>query len=372
MKRSLIRIALLVLTLILVSFSVIIVNQTAQVVGLAATIAPWFGTVVLWVLLAVYALCIGVPLYLIFRFPKPISPPASEDDPAYPAHLELLRARLATNPHLSGTLVAAQSDIESALASLDLLAEERIRAAASRVFMSTAISQNGSLDVLLVLSAQQKLVLDIAQIYKERPSLGDLMVLYANVAGTALLAGELDELDASEHMEPVLGALLGSVLGAIPGLSAATTVLTNSILSGTANAYLTLRVGVIAQQLSRSVVRPPRRTVRRSAMVKATGMLGGITVDGSKRIVMSVRGVVKGRAGAAVGAAGDNVRSAGGAVRDAGSAAASATAHGVRSVGNSLSSAAEAAAANIRKVGSTAADKLSRTRRKAENPGLEP
>jgi hypothetical protein len=372
MKRSMIRITLLIASLLLVAFTVGVVNQTAQVVTLAGTLAPWFGNIVLWILLAIYAACIGVPLYLIFRFPKPLTAPASEDDLTYPAHLELLKARLAANPHLGGTIAASKAEVEQALKKLDSVAEERTRAAASRVFISTAISQNGSLDILLVLSAQQKLILDIARIYSERPSLRDLLVLYANVAGTAFVAGGLDELDVSEQMEPVLGALMGSALGAIPGLGAATTVLTNSILSGTANAYLTLRVGIIAQQYSRSVVLPPRRNVRRSAMLKATGMLGSITLEGSKRIMISVKNAAKHRAGAAVGAAGDNVRLAGGAVRDGGTAAASATLQGARSVGASLSSAAGAAAASIRRIGSAEAEQLNSTCLPAENPQLEP
>jgi hypothetical protein len=372
MKHSLIRITLLVAGLLLVSFAVVIVNQTVQVVTLAATLAPWFGTVVLWILLAVYASCIGVPVYLVFRFPKPLTPPASEDDPTFPAHLELLKTRLAANPHLAGLSVATQAELEEGLRTLDVIAEERVRAAASRVFISTAISQNGSLDILLVLAAQQKLILEIARIYKERPSPRDLMLLYTNVAGTALVAGELNELDVSEQMEPILGALMGSVLGAVPGLGAATTVLTNSILSGTANAYLTLRVGVIAQQYSRSVVVPPRKTVRRSAMLKASGMLGTIALDGSKRIMVSLKDAAKAKGGAAVGAAGDKIRSAGTVVRDSGVAAASASAQGVRSMGASLSSAAGAAAASIKNVGSTAAEKLSPKRIAAENQQLEP
>ena len=184
------------------------------------------------------------------------------------------------------------------------------------MFITTAISQNGNLDSFLVLAAQSKLVLEIARTYYQRPTLRDLTYLYSNVAATAFVAGELEDLDLSEQVQPIVGALLGSTAGAVPGLGAVTTVFTNSVLTGTANAFLTLRVGVIAQHYCRSVVLPPRRTIRRAAIAQATTMLGGIALAGSKRVMGAVAEAGRNRMGSAIDSIGGSLRSAGSTTLD--------------------------------------------------------
>src|SRR5690606_39938236 len=88
------------------------------------------------------------------------------------------------------------------------------KAAASQVFLTTAISQNGSLDALLVLAAQSRLILQIARVYYQRPTVRDLTYLYSHVAAPALGAAELDDIDVSEQMQPVLPAVLGPSVAA--------------------------------------------------------------------------------------------------------------------------------------------------------------
>src|SRR5690606_13585436 len=131
-----------------------------------------------------YAFCGTVPVYMFLRLPKPLLPPDTEEGPEFAEYLDRLRRRLATNPHLQGVSLATRSEIEVALKSLDAIAEERTKAAASQVFVTTAISQNGSLDSFLVLGAQSKLILEIARIYYQRPTVRDLLSLYSNVAAT--------------------------------------------------------------------------------------------------------------------------------------------------------------------------------------------
>jgi len=41
--------------------------------------------------------CLGVPLFLFVRLPKPLVPPMSDTDPAFPGHLTNLRRRLVKN-----------------------------------------------------------------------------------------------------------------------------------------------------------------------------------------------------------------------------------------------------------------------------------
>jgi hypothetical protein len=112
----------------------------------------------------------------------------------------------------------------------------------------------------------------------------DLIFLYTNVGATAFIAGELEDLDLSEQIQPVLTSVLGSAAGVIPGLGAATNLFVNSVVTGTGNAFLTLRVGAIAKQYCRATVLPERRAIRRVAVVQAASMLGAIARDGAKRV----------------------------------------------------------------------------------------
>jgi hypothetical protein len=284
MRKNLLRIATLLSLLLLISFAVIVVNQTAQLVGLADRVHPVLGTAVFWSLIALYGFCILVPVFLILLLPKPLDPPADELHPDFERHLERLGKRLSRNPLLSDPTIASRAEIESALITLDSAADQRSKAAASQIFVTTAISQNGSLDALLVLAAQSKLILEIARVYFQRPTIRDLLFLYTNVGATAFIAGELEDLDLSEQVQPVLTSVLGSAAGAVPGLGAATNLFVNSVVTGTGNAFLTLRVGSICKQYCRATVLPERRAIRRMAVVEAASMLGVIARDGAKRV----------------------------------------------------------------------------------------
>lgn len=322
MRKTAARIAVLLGTLIITGFIVLLVNQTAQLVELAARMAPWLGSVVLWVLVTLYAFCVLVPLYLLFSLPKPLRAPDSEADPEFAAHLDRLGARLRRNPHLTARSLATREEIEAGLVTLDGLANERTRLAASQVFVTTAISQNGSLDTFLVLAAQSKLVLEIARVYYQRPTLRDLVYLYSNVAATAFVAGELEDLDLTEQIQPILAAVFGSAAGAIPGFGAATGLFVNSVTTGSANAFLTLRVGIIARQYCRAVVLPPRRTLRRMAIAEATQMLGGIALSGTRRVAAALGSATKSSIGGAFESFGDQIKAAGSGFREKGTTAA--------------------------------------------------
>jgi hypothetical protein len=284
MRKTMLRIATLLSFLLLISFAVIVVNQTAQLVELADRVSPAVGSAVFWGLIALYGFCLIVPIFLLLRLPKPLKPPPSEDHPEFPTHLERLGKRLSRNPLLSDPTIVSRPEIETALITLDSAADQRSKAAASQVFITTAISQNGSLDALLVLAAQSKLILEIARVYYQRPTLRDLIFLYTNVGATAFIAGELEDLDLSEQVQPVLTSVLGSAAGAIPGLGAATNLFVNSVVTGTGNAFLTLRVGAITKQYCRATVLLERRIIRRVAVVEAASMLGAIAKDGAKRV----------------------------------------------------------------------------------------
>ena len=262
----------------------LVVNQTAQLVSLAAAFHPDLGTAVLGVLLVVYAVCLLVPLVLLVRLPKPLQPPLVDEGRAFERHLRALGRRLEGNERAGPGPFRTREEIEAGLERLGARADDVARRAGSEVFITTAVSQHGSLDALVMLGIQAKMIWRIAHVYHQRPGLRELVHLYANVGATALIAGELEDLDVSDHVQPVVSGVFGSVAGSVPGLQTASTVFVTSVLGGATNAFLTLRVAMIAKQYCAALTSRPRRSLRRAAVVQAGAMLGGIVRTGARRV----------------------------------------------------------------------------------------
>jgi hypothetical protein len=290
--------------LVLVVAAVFVVNQTAQVVVLAGTVSPALGRAVLIALLCVYAGVVLVPAVLFFRLPRALARPADEESPEYAAYLARLGARLARHPELVGHALPPgdRAAVDAAIRRLDVRAVELIRSTATAVFLTTAVSQNGRLDAVMVLAAQSRLVWRLAHLYDQRPSLPDLVRLYANVATTAFLVSELEDLDISEQMEPVIAsALAGSAASLLPGASVVASVVTQSILDGAANAFLTLRIGVLCRRYCGSLTARDLAGLRRYAAVTAAQMLGSV-VSASAGVV--TRAILRAARRAGVGTVG--------------------------------------------------------------------
>ena len=314
--QSLRKIAILSAVFCVVFVAVVLVNQTLQLADAAARLHTTAGDFVFWGLVFTYLLCVGVPVALFLSLPAPLVPPPSEEDPAFEGYLEKLRRRLAANPHLAASSLKSREDVETALAILRGKAEDVVKTAASRVFLTTAISQHGSLDALLVLGLQTRLVWDVAHVYSQRPSSRELAYLYANVVGTAFVAGEIEDAELSEQIQPVLSSVLGAAALGVPGLQTAGTIFLNSVVSGTANAFLTLRVGLITEQYCRALVRPARRTLRQRAVTRSAGMLGSIVAAGASRVGTAVARASGRTLSGAVTGVGRKLKEAGGAIAE--------------------------------------------------------
>ncbi len=92
MKQTVKTLLLLGSGLVLLSFGVVVVNQTAQVVMLARQVHPALGQATLWGLVISYAGFLGVPLVIVLRMPRALTPPASDSGPEFDAHLAELSA----------------------------------------------------------------------------------------------------------------------------------------------------------------------------------------------------------------------------------------------------------------------------------------
>jgi len=285
MSRTFTRMSLLLSAFVLVVFLVIAFNQTVQVIQFARGVHPLLGTAVLWGLVFAYSALVLTPLAMWLRLPKQLQPPARIDGAEYARFLVGMRKRLSRNKRLRGQELATEAHIKAALHTLDGEADRIVSSAASTVFLSTAVSQSGRLDGLVVLVALSRLVWRVAHIYQQRPSVPQFVQLYANVASTAFLAGEIDDID----LEGLLGTMLGSGVAAFPGVQ----LLANSVVSGAANAFLTLRVGMIAKQYCNCLVHADKKSIRRAATAQAAKLLGRIVRDGVARMSKAAVAVPK-------------------------------------------------------------------------------
>ncbi len=312
MNRSIKYIFVLISLLILVAGTVMVVNQTNQFIQLATQFDERLGRLVFWGLITLYAVLIITPTVLFFRLPKALVPPDDETSPAFEKHLSLLKARLKTNPRTKGLALETREDIAKAIDVLDAQAEDIIKDTASQVFISTAVSPNGNLDAILVLSAQSRMVWQVAHVYYQRPTLREMAQLYANVVSMAFVARGLDDIEIGELVAPIatnaLGSI-GSIVGAIPGLNVIS-IATNCILSGTANAFLTLRVGMITRQYCNALVTRDKKLIRKSATAEAATLLGATVSVGAKRVAKSFGGGVKNKMKGVATKTGERIRSA--------------------------------------------------------------
>jgi len=280
MSKSLKRIALFLAAFIIVVFTVVVLNQTVQLVQSARAVNVTFGNGVMWALIFTYCILIVTPFVIWFRLPKRISPPAVAEGSEYDRFMADFKKRLSRNPLLRGLPVNSSTDIGAALQILDKRADDAVASAASAVFLSTAVLQSGRLDALVVLVAQTRLIWNVAHVYYQRPSLRDFAQLYANVASTAFIAAGVEDVD----VDVLVSTLFGSTVAAIPGMH----LLTSSVLSGSANAFLTLRVGMITKEYCRCTVRVEKAGLRRAATLQAAKLLGTIVRDGTFKLSKSV------------------------------------------------------------------------------------
>ena len=274
-------------------FVVSLVATLAQLANAAELALPGAGRPVFWGLTAVFAALLAAPLILWRRLPAPLQPPAAGDPAALAAYRAALLARLQGHPRLAAAPPQSEADLPAALAVLDAEAERLIKDAAGAVFVSTAVMQNGRLDGLLVLLSQLRLVWRVAALYRQRPSPREMLTLYAQVGGSVLVADSVQEIDFAELTTPIVTAVFPSLQGGIPGLQGVSSLLVNSLANGAANAFLTLRVGLLSKAYCGSLAAPPAGEVRRAVSAEALILVGGIVKANGQRIAQRVWGVFK-------------------------------------------------------------------------------
>jgi hypothetical protein len=282
---------LLITVGVAVCISVILFNQFVQIFQASYSIHPYLGYLVLFCFLIIITCCFVYPIYSILRLPKIPLPPAEEDSAEYDSYLGYIARRLSKNPELSGAEIDFTNNLDGIHASFEVLnakADEIINNTAKSVCISTAISQYGRLDSLLVLVAQIRMVWQIACIYSTRPQWNELVSLYTNVVMTSLIAGGVEESNIESQIEVIVNASLGHGLAGIPGISGVSAFFVKSLLTGSINGFLTLRTGIIAKRYCSALTQIDKKSVRRYAFSEASVMVGGLVLSTAKKIAAKI------------------------------------------------------------------------------------
>ncbi|MDL2210403.1 hypothetical protein LJC26_06325 [Desulfovibrio sp. OttesenSCG-928-O18] len=189
-----------------------------------------------------------------------------------------LARRLRANPHIREAGLAPddaddQEVIDKCLSLLNAKANEEIEQNARRIFLATALAQNGRLDALIVFVSLCRLVWRISSIYNQRPHPREIAALYWAVITTTFLALSLEELDITTEISVGFGQAFHAMAPAgltasIPFAGKALQTFTSATIDGAANCYLALRAGIITRNAFAYAFadkRPSRASVYREA-----------------------------------------------------------------------------------------------------------
>ncbi len=292
MFKTLKRLIFLTTLFLTILFVIFIINQTNQLVMLASGIHESLGRAVLLSLLALYIALLAIPLAALFSQPSTLIPPEDQEGEQYLIYIRRLTKRLQKNPTLKEMEIRSEdlSTVRDAITILNKKTDEKIKDTAANIFVITAISQYGALDALIVIIFQLRMIWQIALIYNQRPNFRDLAYLYSNVFATAFLATKIENLEILEdQLEPVIASVMGSSLSSLtPAFNTAANIITNSVIQGSANAFLTLRVGVIARQYCASLVKAERNSIRSAAIVQAASMLAIVLGESTYKVTKAI------------------------------------------------------------------------------------
>jgi hypothetical protein len=228
-----------------------------------------------------------VPVVLISKLPAPL--PFPDDNTDLEKYKKAFKERLAKHPIATSNQLNPYNDehLQQIHEKLTEKADKIIFDTASAVFVSTAISQNGKLDAFTVLAAQMRLIWMVAHVYWQRPSIRNLKQLYSNVAINAMAASTLEQIDISQQIQPIISAILKSPGKHIPVVGNAAHIITDSILEGTVNAFLSLRVGV----LTKNYCFPEANSItemKSNSFLEASVLLKTLVVKSSKKVVEGI------------------------------------------------------------------------------------
>jgi len=285
-KKILVALAIL----LVVCVAGLLMTAVDQIAGLAGRFHPFAGQIAFWVLVSAIAGAVLFALFEYYRLPVTLALPENASPEEQSRYLSVLRRRLKSNPKFKKQPLESIEEMQSALGALQIEADTIIRRTAATVFISTAAMQNGRLDGIVLLLTQTRMIWQIERLYVQRPSGRDLIYLYGNVAGTALVANSLDNIDLSDVFAPVTASIAPAALSAIPGAAGISHFVVRCVSNGAANAFLTLRVGEVARRYCEAIAPTSRQEIRLGATAAAVSHLSRIVTENVSKIFATITG----------------------------------------------------------------------------------
>ena len=280
---------MLVILMLLVQLD-LTVFQTVEV------LAPGWGWLAFVALLALEA---GAVLWLglawFARAPRLVlrdDPTAAERQ----AFARELARRLKKNPHVRAAGIRATDEhfLEKALDVLDARAGEEIRNNAKRVFLGTALSQNGRLDALIMFVSLARMIWRVSGIYNQRPTPAELWSVYSTVSSATFISFSIEALDIPRTITESMNELLPAVTpvmaaSSVPLMGPMMQQCTSAVIDGAANCLLAIRAGVVTRSAFRFAALG-REEARQQACVREAGtMLAEISRETVGAIVEAFR-----------------------------------------------------------------------------------
>lgn len=361
--------------IILIAVSIALIALLLSInTGIARLINDFAPGSLVWVhaaLLLLEIICVawlwfglfGRSKYLMLR-----DTPTKEEREAF---TEELLQRLRNNPRLDRSKLRDDDPafLSRALRQLEEQANAEIVRSGQKVFLGTALSQNGRLDGLIVFVMLCRLIWRIAALYNQRPHPREILSLYLSVASSVFLALSLEESNLTTEITVGFGQMLqasapAALTGGVPLLGSVLQTFTSSVIDGTANSFLTLRAGIVARNAYAYSIVGKTRPGRAAVFKEAGGMLLKLSnpllekmtksigngLSGLGRMAQdSTIGVGKNIAGG-IGAVGDGIAQAASSVADGTTGVVRATGGALYKTGSAVSNRVSQAASLTGKV----------------------
>lgn len=161
-------------------------------------------------------------------------------------------------------------------------AESMVKKTAQNVFVLTTVSQNGTLDIFTCLSMNVSLINRLVELRGKRPSLGQLIKLYAAIASTSVLIASADEAFGDINLAEVLGMSGMNLTGAI----------FKSAANGMINSFVTLRVGMTTLRYleeGSAAFNKNRMAIRKEVRRKAAKYMPAVVAGGVKNGMLGLK-----------------------------------------------------------------------------------